>query len=84
MREQDEKIRYATACWAGGRGPGGIAYGMRSIGGVLELGGLYGKSIRRTPGCLTTPTRRRLWRKPLVRLRPERQNPQHLRYADRH
>nr|MDQ6119679.1 hypothetical protein [Klebsiella pneumoniae subsp. pneumoniae] len=59
------KFRYATACWAETCGPGGIAYGMRSIGGVLELVD-YMENIRRTPGCLTTPTRRRLWRKPLV------------------
>lgn len=36
MREKMKKSRCATACWARNLA-GGIAYGMRSIGGVLEL-----------------------------------------------
>ena len=44
MRELDEKIpmKYGVVgqetC-----GPGGIAYGMRSIGGVIRNSGLHGK-----------------------------------------
>ncbi len=42
------KSRYATACWARDLRTGRIAYGMRSIGGVLELVD-YMENIRRTP-----------------------------------
>ncbi len=67
MRELDEKIplRHGVVgqetC-----GPGGIAYGMRSIGGVLGTGGLYGKIFTKCPGCSTTPTRQPLSQKPRV------------------
>ncbi len=37
MREKMKKIPRATACWVRNLRTGGIAYGMRSIGGVLEL-----------------------------------------------
>ena len=53
MREQDEKIplRYGVVgqetC-----GPGGIAYGMRSIPGVLEIID-YMENIHQMHGCLT-------------------------------
>lgn len=66
MRELDEKIplRHGVVgqetC-----GPGGIAYGMRSIGGVLELVD-YMENIHQMPGCSTTPTRQQLWQKPHV------------------
>lgn len=70
MRELDEKIplRHGVVgqetC-----GPGGIAYGMRSIGGVLELVD-YMENIHQMPGCSTTPTRQPLSQKPARRLRP--------------
>ena len=52
MREKDEKIplKYNVVgqetC-----GPGGIAYGMRSIGGVLEILDYMEKIFPPTPGC---------------------------------
>ena len=66
MRELDEKIplRHGVVgqetC-----GPGGIAYGMRSIGGVLERWIIW-KNIHQMPGCSTTPTRQPLSQKPRV------------------
>lgn len=67
MRELDEKIplRHGVVgqetC-----GPGGIAYGMRSIGGVLENWWIIWKNIHQMPGCSTTPTRQPLSQKPRV------------------
>ena len=58
MREKDEKIplKYGVVgqetC-----GPGGIAYGMRSIPGVLENIRIHGEILPPTAGCSTTPTR---------------------------
>ncbi len=72
MREKDEKIplKYGVpgqeTC-----GPGGIAYGMRSIAGVLELVD-YMQQYAPGPGCSTTPTRRLLSRKRPVACGPTR------------
>lgn len=66
MRELDEKIplRHGVVgqetC-----GPGGIAYGMRSIGGSWNWWIIW-KNIHQTPGCSTTPTRQQLSQKPRV------------------
>lgn len=43
-------------------GPGGIAYGMRSIGGVLEILD-YMENTRLMRGCSIIPIRRQLWLK---------------------
>ena len=57
MRDKDEKIplKYGVVgqetC-----GPGGIAYGLRSIGPVIEILD-YMEKYSRTRGCSTTPTR---------------------------
>ncbi len=65
MREKDEKIplKYGVVgqetC-----GPGGIAYGMRSIGGVLELIDYMGK-YSPMRGCSITLIQRRSWQKRL-------------------
>ena len=64
MRELDEKIplKYGVlgqeTC-----GPGGIAYGMRSIGGVIEILD-YMEKYSPAPGCSTTPTRPPSWPRP--------------------
>ena len=52
MRELDEKIPLKYGCVGQETcGAGGIAYGMRSIGGVIEI-------LDYTPGCSTPPTPR--------------------------
>ncbi|STS78995.1 maltose-6'-phosphate glucosidase [Klebsiella pneumoniae] len=67
MREQDEKIplRHGVlgqeTC-----GPGGDRLRYALLSAACWSWWIIWKNIRRTPGCLTTPTRRRLWRKPLV------------------
>lgn len=77
MRELDEKIplRHGVVgqetC-----GPGGIAYGMRSIGGVLELVD-YMENIHQTPGCSTTQPGSNC-RRSHASSAPECENPQHL------
>ncbi|STR63443.1 maltose-6'-phosphate glucosidase [Klebsiella michiganensis] len=66
MREKDEKIplKYGVigqeTC-----GPGGIAYGMRSIAGVLELVD-YMETYSPGGGCSTIPIRRRSLPRPRV------------------
>lgn len=78
MRELDEKIplRHGVVgqetC-----GPGGIAYGMRSIGGVLETGGLYGKIFTK---CLDAQLLQpgSYCRRSHASSAPECENPQHL------
>ena len=66
MRELDEKIplRHGVVgqetC-----GPGGIAYGMRSIGASWNWWIIW-KNIHQMPGCSTTPTRQPLSQKPRV------------------
>ncbi len=58
MRELDEKIPLKYGCVGQETcGAGGIAYGMRSIGGVIEILD-YWRSTAPTPGCSTTPTLR--------------------------
>ena len=64
-------------------GPGGIAYGMRSIGGVLELVD-YMEKYSPNAWMLNYSNPAAIVAEATRRLRPERQNPQHLRYADRH
>jgi maltose-6'-phosphate glucosidase len=63
-------------------GPGGIAYGMRSIGGVLELVD-YMEKYSPNAWMLNYSNPAAI----VAEATPpasERQNPQHLRYADRH
>lgn len=77
MRELDEKIplRHGVVgqetC-----GPGGIAYGMRSIGGVLELVD-YMENIHQMPGCSTIQPGSHC-RRSHASSAPECENPQHL------
>ncbi len=78
MRELDEKIplRHGVVgqetC-----GPGGIAYGMSSIGGVLELAALYGKIFTK---CLDADSSQpgSHCRRSHASSAPECENPQHL------
>ena len=66
MRELDEKIplRHGVVgqetC-----GPGGIAYGMRSLAASWNWWIIW-KNIHQMPGCSTTPTRQPLSQKPRV------------------
>ena len=56
MREKDEKIPMKHGVFGQETcGPGGIAYGMRSIGGVIEILDIW-KNILQMLGCSTTLT----------------------------
>lgn len=77
MRELDEKIplRHGVVgqetC-----GPGGIAYGMRSIGGVPNWWIIW-KNIHQMPGCSTIQPGSHC-RRSHASSAPECENPQHL------
>ena len=66
MREQDEKIPLShgvvgqETC-----GPGGIAYGLRSIPDIMQLID-YMEAYSPTAGCSTTPTLPPSWQRPAV------------------
>ena len=81
MRELDEKIPLKYGCVGQETcGAGGIAYGMRSIGGVIEILD-YMEKPQRLDAQLLQPRGHR--RRGLPRAAPQQPHHQHLRHADR-